>query len=111
LVRVAGDEIGVQFLDKDTAKKKPLKRQPAAQTVWTVHALSLHLGRQIRAQEWHRVSQSRRDRQSWAAFDNDGEGMEMVIPWMKNRRMSSWLFSQGALGALWTMKKAAPSSE
>jgi hypothetical protein len=33
LVRVAGDQIGVHFLDKYTAKKKPLKRQPTAETV------------------------------------------------------------------------------
>jgi hypothetical protein len=33
LVRVAGDQIGVQFLARDKAKKKPLKRQPADQTV------------------------------------------------------------------------------
>ena len=32
LVRVAGDQIGVQFLDKDTAKKKSLTRQPTAET-------------------------------------------------------------------------------
>jgi hypothetical protein len=31
LVRVAGDQIGVQFLDKETAK--PLKRKPTAKTV------------------------------------------------------------------------------
>jgi len=31
LVRVAGDQIGVEFLDKETAK--PLKPKPAAQTV------------------------------------------------------------------------------
>ena len=33
LVRLAGDQIGVQFLDKDTAKKKPQKRQPTVETV------------------------------------------------------------------------------
>jgi hypothetical protein len=33
LVRVAGDQIGVQFLDKDTAKKNSLKRQPTKETV------------------------------------------------------------------------------
>ncbi|MGB8397500.1 PilZ domain-containing protein [Bradyrhizobium sp.] len=32
LVRVAGDQIGVQFVDKDPAKKKSLTRQPAAET-------------------------------------------------------------------------------
>jgi len=32
MVRVAGDQIGVQFQDKDTAKKKPQKRQPTAET-------------------------------------------------------------------------------
>ena len=32
LVHVAGDQIGVQFLDKDTAKKKSLTRQPTAET-------------------------------------------------------------------------------
>ena len=32
LVRVAGDQIGVQYLDKDTTKKKPLTRQPTAET-------------------------------------------------------------------------------
>ena len=31
LVRVAGDQIGVQFLEKDAAK--PLKRKPTAETV------------------------------------------------------------------------------
>jgi PilZ domain len=33
MVRVAGDQIGVQFQDKETAKKKPQKRQPTAETV------------------------------------------------------------------------------
>jgi len=33
LVRLAGDQIGVQFLDKDTAKKKPKKRQPTVEIV------------------------------------------------------------------------------
>jgi len=33
LVRLAGDQVGVQFQEKDTAKKKPQKRQPTAATV------------------------------------------------------------------------------
>jgi hypothetical protein len=33
MVRVAGDQIGVQFLDKETAKKKPKKRQPTVEIV------------------------------------------------------------------------------
>jgi PilZ domain. len=30
MVRVAGDQIGVQFQDRDTVRKKPQKRQPYA---------------------------------------------------------------------------------
>jgi hypothetical protein len=33
MVRVAGDQIGVQFFDKDTAKKNSQKRRPTAKTV------------------------------------------------------------------------------
>ena len=33
LVRLDGDQIGVQFLDKDTARKKPQKRQQTAEAI------------------------------------------------------------------------------
>ena len=33
LVRVAGDQIGIKFLARDKAAKKPLKRQPTGEKV------------------------------------------------------------------------------
>lgn len=33
MVRVAGDQIGVQFQDRDTVRKKPQKRQATSETV------------------------------------------------------------------------------